>query len=62
MTTINYELLSESGVLGVVEDASFEEGWIYLEEHITMAMNKSIPKPNRSECQHSRSNKTHVDE
>ena len=35
--------------LSVVEDMPMEEGWRYLEEAITTAMNQSIPKSNRNE-------------
>ena len=41
----------------MVEDIQMEEGWIYLEENITTAMNKIIPKSNRNEGQHNRSNR-----
>ena len=43
--------------LSVVEDMPMEEGWIYLEENITTAINKSIPKSNRNEGPHNRSNR-----
>ena len=43
--------------LSVVEDMPMEEGWRYLEENITTAMNKSIPKYNRNEGPHNRSNR-----
>ena len=33
-----------------------EEGWRYLEENITTAMNRSIPKSNRNKGPHNRSN------
>ena len=37
---------------GVVEDMPMEEGWRHLEETITPATNKSIPKSNRNEGPH----------
>ena len=43
--------------LSVVEDMPMEEGWRYLEENITTAMNKRIPKSNRNEGPHNRSNR-----
>ena len=43
--------------LSVVEDMPMEEGWRYLEENITTAMNKSIPKSNRNEGPHNISNR-----
>ena len=48
--------------LSVIEDMPMElqEGLRYLEENITRAMNKSIPKSNRNESPHNRSN--NVDE
>ena len=42
--------------MSVVEDMPMEEGWRYLEDNITTAMNKSIPKSNRNEGPHNRSN------
>ena len=36
---------------------AMEEGWRYLEDNITTAMNKSIPKSNRNEGPHNRSNR-----
>ena len=43
--------------MSVVEDMPMEEGWRYLEDNITTAMNKSIPKSNRNEGPHNRSNR-----
>ena len=43
--------------LSVVDDMPMEEGWRYLEETITKAMNQSIPKSNRNEGPHNRRNR-----
>ena len=43
--------------LSVVEDMPMEEDWRYLEENIATAMNISIPKSNRNEGPHNRSNR-----
>ena len=43
--------------MSVVEDMSMEEGWRYLEDNITTAMNKSILTSNRNEGPHNRSNR-----